>query len=93
MNVVPGDRDGCACGDGRDGGDGGGAAPEEGGKDDGGQSGGVDGVGVEGFLEDGLGVEALVEGPEAEQDDGEPADDEDAFVRGVGGDVADDRCR
>ncbi len=43
------------------------------GEDDWGERGGVDGVGVEGFLEDGFGVEALIERPEAEQDDHQAA--------------------
>ena len=64
---VPEDGDEGAGEDAGDGGGGGGAAPVERGEDDGRERGGVDGVGVEGFLEDGFGVEALVKRPEAER--------------------------
>ena len=63
--------------------------PEESREDDWSEGGGVDGIGVEGFFEDGLGTERLEERPEAEQDDHEPADDEDLLVRGVRAKVAD----
>ena len=87
---IPEDGDEGAGGDAGDGGGGGGARPVEGGEDDRGQGGGVDGVGVEGFLEDGFGMEALVEGPEAEGGDHEAADEEDLAVGGLGAEVADE---
>ncbi len=86
---VPGDGDDGAYSDAGYGCGGGGTLPEEGREDDWGEGGGVDGVGVEGFFEDGLGTERLEERPQAEQDDHEPADDEDLLVRGVGAKVAD----
>ena len=63
---------------------GGGAAPVEGGQDHRSERGRVDGVGVEGFLEDGFGVQALVERPQAEQDDHGAGDEEDLVVEALG---------
>ena len=86
---VPEDSD---EGPGEDAGDGGGgsrATPIEGSEDDGRERGGVDGVGVEGFLEDGLGMQALIERPEAEQNNQQAGDEQDLLVSGFGANVTD----
>ena len=88
--AIPEDGDKGPGEDAGNGSGGGGAAPVERGEDDRGERSGVDGVGVEGFLKDGLCVQALIERPEAEQDDHRAGDEEDFFVRGAGLEVADE---
>ena len=87
---VPEDGDEGSGEDAGDCGGGGGASPVEGGEDDWRERGAVDGVGVEGFFEDGFGVRGDCRGPDAEQDDHQAADDEDLLVGGLGLDVADE---
>ena len=86
---VPEDGDEGAGGDTRNGRGRRGPFPEEGRQNDGRQSGGVDRVGVEGFLKNGMGAEGLVERPETEENDQKAADEENIAVRCLGPDVAD----
>ena len=87
---VPEDGDEGACEDAGDGGGGGGPLPVEGGEDDRGESYAVDGVGVEGSLEDRLGAKGLEESPKSQKDDHETRDDEHLLIGGLRLDVADE---